>query len=412
MTRKILRAAWLLGAAGLSAWAQVNAGDQPTDPNPPFTMTKVSTFELPWRVAFLPDGRMLVTEKVGPLWLVMPNGDKFPVSNTPPVYWQGQNGMLGVFVSPHYATDESIYLTYVEPGDYGGGLVLARAKLRAAMAKAARLADYEVLWRQMPKGKGGQAGAQVAFSPDGQYLFLTVGDRQRMTPAQDPDQPEGKILRLTLDGKPAPGNPGSGKTGAATIPLIDPPKDTEAAKTAKVVSTYTFPGPNTTPAETWSSGVRTPYGMAFSPAGELWEVEHGPNGGDELNLIEKGKNYGWPLVSYGKNYNGVPIPHPDTRPDLAKPVIYWVPVIAPGNLMFYTGKQTFPQWNGSGFISSLSGKALLRVVFDGHGGAKVADRWDVGFRLRDVEQGPDGSLWLLEDANPGALVHVTPKSGT
>lgn len=412
MTRKILRAASLLGAAGLSVWAQVNAGDQATDPNPPFTMTKVSTFELPWRVAFLPDGRMLVTEKVGPLWLVMPNGDKFPVSNTPPVYWQGQNGMLGVFVSPHYATDESIYLTYVEPGDYGGGLVLARAKLRAAMAKAARLTDYEVLWRQMPKGKGGQAGAQVAFSPDGQYLFLTVGDRQRMTPAQDPDQPEGKILRLTLDGKPAPGNPGSGKTGAATIPLIDPPKDTEAAKTAKVVSTYTFPGPNTTPAETWSSGVRTPYGMAFSPAGELWEVEHGPNGGDELNLIERGKNYGWPLVSYGKNYNGVPIPHPDTRPDLAKPVIYWVPVIAPGNLMFYTGKQTFPQWNGSGFISSLSGKALLRVVFDGHGGAKVADRWDVGFRLRDVEQGPDGSLWLLEDANPGALVHVTPKSGT
>ena len=202
----------------------------------------------------------------------------------------------------------------------------------------------------MPKGKGGQEGAQVAFSPDGQYLFLTVGDRQRFTPAQDPNQPEGKILRLTLDGKPAPGNPNFGKKGAATIPLIDPPSDTEAAKNAKVVSTYTFPDPNLTPAETWASGVRTPYGMAFSPTGELWEVEHGPRGGDELNLIEKGKNYGWPLVSYGNNYNGVPIPNPDTRPDLTKPVIYWVPVIAPGNLMFYRGTQTFPQWNGNGFI--------------------------------------------------------------
>ena len=246
--------------------------------------------------------------------------------------------MLGVFLSPHYATDHSIYLTYAEPGDYGDGLALARAKLQVT-ATTATLENFKVLWRQMPKGKGGQEGAQVAFSPDGKYLFLTVGDRQRFTPAQDPDQPEGKILRLTLDGKPAPGNPQFGKTSAETIPLIDPAKDTEAAKTAPVVSTYTFPGRNLIRSETWASGVRTPYGLAFSPTGELWEVEHGPFGGDELNLIQPGKNYGWPLVSYGKNYNGVPIPHPDTRPDLAKPVIYWVPVIAPGNLMFYRGKQ-------------------------------------------------------------------------
>ena len=140
---------------------------------------------------------------------------------------------------------------------------------------------------------------QIAFSPDGQYLFLTVGERQRMTPAQDPDQALGKILRLTLDGKPAPGNPMAGKTGAASVPLIDPPSDTEAAKTARVVSTYTFPAPNLAPAETWATGVRTPYGLAFAPDGRLWEVEHGPMGGDELNLIEPGKNYGWPLVSYG-----------------------------------------------------------------------------------------------------------------
>src|SRR6476660_9003987 len=347
MTMKLAKAVLLLTLASAAVWAQVNAGEQKPEASLPFTMTTVTTFNLPWRLAFLPDGRMLITEKVGPVWLVTQQGQKILIGNTPPVYWQGQNGMLGVFVSPRYATDQSIYLTYVEPGDYGGGLALARAKLNAT-ATSTRLENFEVLWRQMPKGKGGQEGAAVAFSPDGQSLFLAVGDRQRFTPAQDPDQPEGKILRLTLDGKPAEGNPNFGQMGAATIPLIDPPSDTEAAKTAKPVSTYTFPNGNLTPAETWASGVRTPYGLAFSPSGELWEVEHGPSGGDELNLIEKGKNYGWPLVSYGQNYNKVPIPNPDTRVDLAKPVLYWVPVIAPGNLMFYTGK-LFPEWTGSGF---------------------------------------------------------------
>src|SRR5580765_1535489 len=346
MTIRLAKTALLFTLASATGWAQVNVGGPRPEASVPFTMTTVSTFELPWRLAVLPDGRMLITEKVGPVWLVSQQGQKIsPVANTPAVYWQGQSGMHGVFVSPHYATDQSIYLTYAEPGDYGGGLALARAKLNTT-GTSVRLENFEVLWRQMPKGKGGQEGAQVAFSPDGQYLFLAVGERQRFTPAQDPDQPEGKILRLTLDGKPAPDNPNFGKTGAASIPLIDPPSDTEAAKTAKVVSTYTFTGPNMTPAETWTSGHRTPYGMAFSPTGELWEVEHGPRGGDELNLIERGKNYGWPLVSYSTNYNGVPIPSPDTRSDLTKPVIYWTPVIAPGNLMFYTSTQSSPQWNG------------------------------------------------------------------
>src|SRR5262245_59884912 len=344
MKMKLAKAALLLTLAAVSGWAQVNAGEQKPEASLPFNMTTVTTFTLPWRLAFLPDGRMLITEKVGPVWLVTQQGEKTLVANTPPVYWQGQNGMLGVFVSPTYGADQSIYLTYVEPGDYGGGLALARAKLNAG-ATPVRLEKLEVLWRQMPKGKGGQEGGQIAFSPDGQYLFLTVGDRQRFTPAQDPNQPEGKILRLTLDGKPAPGNPNFGKIGADTIPLIDPPSDTEAAKTAKVVSSYTFSSPNQTLAETWTSGHRTPYGMAFSPTGELWEVEHGPRGGDELNLIQPGKNYGWPLVSYGMNYNGVPIPSPDTRPDLTKPAVYWTPVIAPGNIMFYKGAM-FPQWNG------------------------------------------------------------------
>ena len=405
---KLTKAALVVLLAAVAAWAQVNVGEQKSEAGLPFTMTTVATFKLPWRLAFLPDGRMLITEKPGPVWLVSQQGEKILVANTPPVYFQNQNGMHGVFLSPRYSTDHSIYLTYVEPGEYGGGLALARARLNAT-ATSATLENFDVLWRQMPKGKGGQEGAQVAFSPDGNLLFLTVGDRQRMTPAQDPNQPEGKILRLTLDGKPAPDNPYTGKTGAASIALIDPPRDTEVAKTAKVVSTYTFPGPNLTPAETWASGFRTPYGLAFSPTGELWEVEHGPRSGDELNLIERGKNYGWPLVSYGPNYNGVPIPSPETRPDLAKPALYWVPVIAPGNLMFYRGSRTFPQWNGNGFVSGLATKTLNRIIFDGHGGAKTAERWDVGHRIRDVEQGPDGSLWMLEDADPGALIHVMPK---
>jgi aldose sugar dehydrogenase len=408
-TMRIAKAALLFMLAPVVAGAQVNVGEQKPEDSLPFTMTTVTTFKLPWRLAFLPDGRMLITEKPGPVWLVSQTGEKVQVENTPKVYFQGQNGMMGVFLSPHYATDRGIYLTYVEPGDYGGGYALAHAKLNATNTSAS-LENFQVLWRQVPTGKGGQAGGPIAFSADGKYLFLAVGDRQRFTPAQDPDQPAGKILRLTLDGKPAPGNPNFGKTGAATIPLIDPARDTEAAKTAKVVSTYTFPGPNLTPAETWASGVRTPYGMAFSPSGELWEVEHGPAGGDELNLIERGKNYGWPLVSYGNNYNGVPIPKPDTRPDLAKPVLYWVPVIAPGNLMFYRGTQTFPQWNGSAFISGLASQTLNRIIFDGHGGAKPAERWKVDHRIRDVEEGPDGSLWMLEDANPGALIHVTPNA--
>ena len=284
---KFAKTGLLFVLASMAAWAQVNIGELKPEPSLPFTMTTVANFELPWRIAFLPDGRMLVTEKVGPIWLVSQDGQKSMVNNTPPVYWQGQSGMFGVYLSPTYATDQRVYLTYSEPGDYGGGLVLARARLNTAgrggpgtTGPVARLENLEVLWRQLPKGKGGQEGAQVAFAPDGQSLFLSVGDRQRFTPAQDPNQPEGKILHLTLDGKPAPDNPNYGKTGASTIPLIDPPRNTEAAKTAKVVSTYTFTGPNLTPAETWTSGHRTPYGLAFSPTGELWEVEHGPRGGD------------------------------------------------------------------------------------------------------------------------------------
>ena len=408
--KTFLGAALIVTVIGAAVCAQFNAGQMKSDPNLPFTMTQVATFNLPWRIAFLPDGRMLVTEKVGPVWLVTQQGMKTPVDNVPAVLYQGQGGMLGVFVSPKYATDRSVYLTYAEPDPATpgvSGLALARARLTIGEGKAS-LDGLQVLWHDMPKGRGGQFGAQIAFSPDGQYLFLTVGDRQRFTPAQDPNTEVGKILRLTLDGKPAPGNPMAGKTGATSIPLINPPRNTEEAKTAAVVSTYTFTGPNLAPAETWSTGHRTPYGLAFGPDGRLWEVEHGPRGGDELNLIEPGKNYGWPLVSYANNYDGVPIASPDTRPDLTKPVIYWNPVIAPGSLTFYNGA-LFPQWKGSAFIGGMGTQSLNRITFDGKGGATIAERWGVGHRVRDVEVAPDGAIWIAEDANPGGIYRVTPK---
>jgi glucose/arabinose dehydrogenase len=390
------------------ALAQINAGEQAPTADKPFTVTKVAEFDLPWRMAFLPDGRMLITEKGGKVFLATQAGAKTEVSGVPAVQFGGQNGLLGVYLTPTYAKDHGVYLTYSEPGEdpITSSLALARATLKLGNGKAS-LDGLKVIWRDPIKGRGGQVGATIAFSPDKKLLYLTVGERQRFTPAQDPNQPAGKILRLTLDGKPAPGNPMAGKTGASSVDVVDPAKNTEAAKTAPVLRAYKFNGPNLTPSEIWSSGHRTPYGLAFAPDGRLWEIEHGPKGGDELNLIEPGKNYGWPLVSYSVNYDGTPIPSPDTRPDLAKPVIYWTPVIAPGNLMFYSGK-LFPAWQGSAFASGLGSKTLNRIIVQG-ATAKPAERWDMQFRVRDVEQAPDGALWLLEDSKPGGLYRVTPK---
>jgi glucose/arabinose dehydrogenase len=390
-----------------AASAQTNIGSQAPEAALPFNMTQVATFSLPWRIAFLPDGRMLVTEKTGPIWLVTQAGEKTPVANVPKVVAQGQGGMFGAYLAPTYAKDHVVYITYAEPIEAGGSsLALAKARL-SIKPGAVSLDDFKVIWRDGAGGKGGQFGAQVAFSPDGKHLFLTSGDRQRMTPAQDDNSPLGKVLRLTLDGKPAPGNPMAGKVGAPTIPIIDPPVDTEKAKTAPVVRDFKFPGPNLTLAETWSKGHRTPYGLAFAPDGKLWEAEMGPRGGDGLYLIEPGKNYGWPLERYATNYNGVPIPSPDSVPGVTKPVLYWTPVIDPGNLMFYHGK-LFPQWTGSAFVSGLGSKTINRIVIKG-ATATSAERWPTGHRMRDIEEAPDGSLWAVEDAAPGGLFKITPK---
>ena len=375
-----------------------------------FVRTKVADFQYPWRIAFLPDGRMLVTEKPGKLWLVTQAGAKREVSGVPRVRYRGQGGLLGVYASPGFASDRGVYLTYAEPGGAGSGLALALATLAP---DGTRLDQLRVIWRELPKGRGGQFGGAIAFSPDHRFLFLAVGDRQRMTPAQDPDLPQGKILRLTLDGRPAPGNPspgnfGAGKIGASTVPLIDPPEDTAAARSAPIIERFKWPGANLTPAETWASGFRTPYGLAFAPDGELWELEHGPAGGDELNRIEPGRNYGWPLVSSGVNYNGVPIAKPETRPDLARPAIQWTPVIAPGNFTFYTGPM-FPAWRGQALAGGLASQAIERIAFEAGGRARVVGRYDVGFRVRDVAQASDGALWLLADDDPGGLYRLSAK---
>jgi len=226
-----------------------------------------------------------------------------------------------------------------------------------------------------------------------------------MTPAQDLSEPVGKILHLTLDGQPAPGNPWAGKAGAASVTVINPPEDTETAKHTSGRE-MRWPGPNLTPAETWSLGHRNPYGLALAADGRLWETEMGPRGGDELNLILPGKNYGWPLVSEGRNYDGVPIPKHSSRPDIEPPKLYWAPSVSPTSLMIYSG-DLFPKWKGDGLIGSLSGQALIHVRIRGDTATKV-EQWDMGHRIRFVGQGPDGAVYLLEDGSSGRLLKLTP----
>jgi glucose/arabinose dehydrogenase len=385
----------------------VNYGGSTPAKVKPFKATSVATFDTPWALTFLPAGAMLVTEKPGNLWLVQATGTKTEVGGVPAVHAEGQGGLLFVAAAPTFGQDRHVYLTYSEPGEGGDGLALARATLGTVAGKPV-LQGLQVIWRQLPRGAGGQFGGYIAFSPDGRYLFLTSGERQRFSPAQDPDQALGKILRLTLDGKPAPGNPGAGKTGRTTIPVFDPPANTGSVATAPTHN-MTIPAPNLTPAETWSTGHRNAYGLAFDAQGHLWEIEMGPQGGDELNLIEPGKNYGWPIVSYGKNYDDTPITSPAGRREFQEPALYWNPVIAPAGFTFYSGNM-FPQWRGSAFVGGLASTALIRIAFDGTT-PREAERWDMGARIRAVMTGPDGALWILEDGTGGRLLRLTTTRG-
>ncbi|TWF58724.1 PQQ-dependent sugar dehydrogenase [Neorhizobium alkalisoli] len=352
----------------------INAGSRQAESAKPFAVREIASFDTPWAIAFLPDGRLLVTEKPGAIFLVTQSGRKTPVGNVPAVAASGQNGLLDIAPSPRFQSDRQVYLTYVEPGAGGSSLALARATL-AVSGPRAELEDLKVIWRQMPKGSGGQPGGIIAFDPSGQHLFLTSGDRMRPSTAQDPDQALGKVLRFNLDGTTPSDNPHAADGGVR--------------------------------AQTWTMGHRNPYGLAFAPNGQLWLHEMGPRGGDEFNRIEPGKNYGWPEVSNGDNYNGTPIPRHATRPEFAAPPLYWNPVIAPAGLAFYQGTM-FPAWQGSALIGGLASMGLVRVTLDGKGGADEVDRWDLGARIRDVAVAPDGAVWVIEDDSPGRLVRLTP----
>jgi glucose/arabinose dehydrogenase len=402
----------VLAACGASGPTSAQSGSNEAAPSPqsgpPFQVADVATFDSPWAIAFLPGSTAaLVTEKPGRIWLVdVATGQKQSVSGAPQVVVTSQGGLLDIAPAPAFASNGLVYLTYSEASPNGGsGLALARGKL-IREGGSARLEGLHVLWHDPAGGRGGQFGARIAFAPDGQSLFLSSGERQRFTPAQDPNQPIGKILHLTLDGQPAADNPMAGKTGAATVEVTDPPKDTEVAKSAPS-RTVRWPGPNLTPAETWTSGHRNPYGLMFAPDGRLWETEMGPRGGDELNLIVKGRNYGWPIVSNGENYDGVPIPDHKTRSQFEAPKMFWVPSISPGGLLIYSGA-LFPEWKGDALIPALSGEALIRVDIDGDK-AKKADEWPMGARLRGIAQGPDGAVYILQDGEGAKLLRLDPR---
>ncbi|MDB5665719.1 PQQ-dependent sugar dehydrogenase [Cypionkella sp.] len=373
----------ILGTALVAIWSfavsdadaqSVNAGALAASTTRPFQSQTVAEFDTPWALAFLPDGRMLVTEKPGALYLVTDSGEKTEVSGVPAVAAPGQNGLLDVAIAPDFAESNYVYLTYVEPDPDGARLALARAKL-VEDGDEARLEDFSAIWRQTPGGGRGQPGGIIAIEPQGAHLFLTVGDRMDPESAQDPDMARGKVLRLGLDGSTPADNPMVAEGGVK--------------------------------AQTWTTGHRNPYGLAFDAKGQLWLHEMGPRGGDELNLIEPGQNYGWPVVSNGNNYSGSDIPDHETRPEFAPPAVYWTPVIAPAGLAFYEA-DLFPAWKGSGLIGGLAVQALVRVGF-GSGPADEADRWDMGARIRDVAVASDGAVWVLEDASPGKLRRLTPR---
>lgn len=379
MTNPILKTLSPLALLLASCGSSISAKDPVTvDPDAAgFAITDVATFDEPWAMAFLPGTPMaLITEKKGKLKLWREGAaSAVDVSGVPQVAYAGQGGFGDVVAAPDYATSGMVYLSWVEAGDGDTrGAVVARAKL--VIGEKPTLEGLSVIWRQFPKVTGrGHYSHRMAFSPDGKYLYVTSGDRQKFTPAQDLSVNLGKVLRLLPDGTPAPGNPFADKGGVS--------------------------------AQIWSYGHRNLLGIAFSPDGRLWDIEHGPAGGDEINLVEPARNYGWPLVSDGDHYDGKPIPRNVTRPDLAQPAISWNPVIAPGNMIFYTGA-SFPKWQGQGLIAGLGSGGIVRVSIQGSKIHEI-ERIDLGNRIREIEQAPDGSLYVLEDGDGGKLRHLTPK---
>lgn len=351
----------VLAACGGSPSATAQEGEAS---GRPFTVTPIAQFGSPWAMTFLPGSGLpmtnaaLVTEKEGRLWLVdVASGQKQAVSGVPAVKVAGQGGLGDVVASPDFAGNRRVYLSYAEPGPSGtAGAALGYGTLELGQGPP-RLTNFRVIWRQAPKVTGdGHFSHRIAFARDG-TIFLSSGDRQKMTPAQDRNVDLGKIVHLTAEGQPVGGR-------------------------------------------FFSLGHRNSLGLAFDGQGRLWNVEMGPRGGDEVNLIEEGKNYGWPNASYGSHYDGRDIPDDHRGQGYAEPKLWWDPSISPAGLIIYSG-DLFPAWKGDALFGALSGQAFLRADLDGTT-ARKADQWDMGARIREVEQGPQGEVYLLEDGGRGS----------
>lgn len=335
--------------------------------------------ENPWSLAFLPDGRGLVTEKPGRMRYVAKDGSlSAPLTGVPAVQSSGQGGLLDVILDPEFASNRMIYFSFSEPADGDAGTAVARARLTDT-----GLEDVTVILRQEPKVKGaGHFGSRLALAKDGK-LYVTLGERQRYREkAQDLTTTFGKVVRINRDGSVPPDNPFVGRADARP--------------------------------EIWSYGHRNPQGAAVHPeTGVLWTVEHGAQGGDELNHPDPGRNYGWPVITYGKDYSGARIGEGTSKPGMEQPVHYWDPSIAPSGLLIYTGS-AFPEWKGQFIVGALAGQGLTRLEVKGVGSEyRVTEhRMKEGIerRIRDVRQGPDGLIYLLTDSGTGEILRLEPRS--
>jgi glucose/arabinose dehydrogenase len=342
------------------------------------TATHLETFNKAWAMAFLPDGRSVVTEKGGAIWLLDKSGKKLgEITGGPNVTDRGQGGLGDIYVPDDFAQTGKIYISYVERDSKDNaysGAVVERATLSLTSTGGA-LSAREQIWEQYPKVTGnGHYGHRIGVSPDN-YLFISSGERQKFTPSQNMSMNLGKVIRLNRDGSIPEDNPFY-KDGGVT-------------------------------AEIWTLGHRNPLGLDFDASGQLWVHEMGPRDGDELNKIEKSKNYGYPVVSNGKHYSGVEIPDHDTMPIYEAPDVYWVPAISPAGLSIYKA-DLFSDWTGDAFIGGLSSKALVRVDMDAADGPQEAARYEWDKRIREVETGPDGAIYVLEDRRNGRLMKLTP----
>ncbi|MES2754676.1 MAG: PQQ-dependent sugar dehydrogenase [Pseudomonadota bacterium] len=339
------------------------------------TGTTVATLDNPWAMVFLPDGRLLVTEKPGRLRVISQNGTVgTPVTGVPAVVNVGQGGLLDVALDPAYATNRRIYLSFAEAGTGGtSGLAIARATLTVDNANAGGLGNVTVIWRQIPKVNDSRHyGGRIAFGSDG-FIYATAGERHQGSPAQDLSGTLGKIIRIDTDGNPAAGNPFAGTAGAR--------------------------------AEIWTLGHRNPYGLLFANDGRLIENEMGPDAGDEFNIITRGANYGWRVVAEGSD-GGEALPRHSTRPDFAAPGFSWNPNIAPAGMIQYGGT-AFVGWAGDFVLAGLVSQGLVRVRLSGTTATELS-RIALGARIREVEQGPDGTIWVLEDGSAARLRRLSP----